>query len=51
MDKNGEEAYIFIPQGTVHNILGPDRLASQKALDPNYFRRKLFDCTTFVWKS
>ncbi len=26
----------LIPQGTVHNNLGPDRLAGPKALDPNY---------------
>ena len=25
-----------IPQGTVDNNLGPDRLAGPKALDPNY---------------
>ena len=25
----------FIPQGTVENNLGPDRLAGPKALDPN----------------
>ena len=28
-----------IPQGTVDNILGPDRLAGPKALDPNYSRQ------------
>ncbi len=29
-----------IPQGTVDNNLGPDRLAGPKALvDPNYFRQ------------
>ena len=27
---------IIIPQGTVHNNLGPDRLTGPKALDPNY---------------
>ncbi len=27
-----------IPQGTVNNNLGPDRLAGPKALDPNYRR-------------
>ncbi len=27
-----------IPQGTVDNNLGPDRLAGTKALDPNYCR-------------
>ncbi len=26
----------LIPQGTVDNNLGPDVLAGQKALDPNY---------------
>ncbi len=29
----------LIPQGTVDNNLGPDRLAGQKALDPNYSRQ------------
>ncbi len=29
----------LIPQGTVDNNLGPDRLAGPKALDPNYFRQ------------
>ncbi len=28
-----------IPQGTVDNNLGPDRLAGPKALDPNYCRQ------------
>ncbi len=28
-----------IPQGTVDNNLGPDRLAGTKALDPNYCRQ------------
>ena len=28
-----------IPQGTVYNNLGPERLAGPKALDPNYFRQ------------
>ena len=28
-----------IPQGTVDNNLGPDRLAGSKALDPNYWRQ------------
>ena len=28
-----------IPQGTVDNKLGPDRLAGPKALDPNYCRQ------------
>ena len=28
-----------IPQGTVDNNLGPDRLAGPKAIDPNYFRQ------------
>ena len=28
-----------IPQGTVYNNLGPDRLAGPKALDPNYCRQ------------
>ena len=27
---------IIIPQGTVGNNLGPDRLEEPKALDPNY---------------
>ncbi len=26
-----------IPEGTVDNNLGPDRLAGPKVLDPNYF--------------
>ena len=29
----------FIPQETVVNNLGPDRLAGSKALDPNYCRQ------------
>ncbi len=29
----------LIPQGTVDNNLGPDRLAGPKALDPNYSRQ------------
>ena len=29
----------LIPQGTVDNNLGPDRLAGPKALDPNYCRQ------------
>ncbi len=29
-----------IPQGTVDNNLGPDRLAGPKALDPNYCRQQ-----------
>ncbi len=28
-----------IPQGTVDNNLGPDRLVGPKALDPNYCRQ------------
>ncbi len=28
-----------IPQGTVDNNLGPDRLAGPKALNPNYYRQ------------
>ena len=28
-----------IPQGTVDDNLGPDRLAGPKALDPNYCRQ------------
>ncbi len=28
-----------IPQGTVDNNLGPDRLAGRRALDPNYCRQ------------
>ena len=28
-----------IPQGTVDNNLGPDRLAGPKAIDPNYSRQ------------
>ena len=33
-------SYIrVIPQGTVDNNLGPDRLADPKALDPNYYRQ------------
>ena len=38
----------IIPQGTVDNILGPDRLAGQKALDPNHVDNQHFDCTIFV---
>ena len=44
------KAIRVIPQGTVDNNLGPDRLAGPKALDPNY-SRQLFDCTTFVLES
>ncbi len=35
------EEYILrvIPQGTVDNILGPDRLAGPKALEPNRCRQ------------
>ena len=34
------QAHIrVIPQGTVDNNLGPDRLADPKALDLNYFRQ------------
>ncbi len=40
----------LIPQGTVDNNLGPDHLAGQKALDPNYADNQHCDCTTFVWK-
>ena len=29
----------IIPQGTVDNNLGPDRLASPKTLDPKYWRQ------------
>ena len=29
----------LIPQGTVDDNLGPDRLAGPKALDPNYCRQ------------
>ena len=29
----------LIPQGTVDNNLGPDRLEDPKALDPNYCRQ------------
>ena len=33
-------SYIqVIPQGTVDNNLGPDRLADRKALDTNYYRK------------
>ncbi len=35
-----------LPQGTVDNNLGPDRLAGTIIAD-----KKPFDCTTFVWKS
>ncbi len=41
----------LIPQETVDNNLGPDRLEGPKALDPNIADNQLFDCTTFVWKS
>ena len=37
-----------IPQGTVYNNLGPDRLAGPKALYPNIADNQPFDCTTFV---
>ena len=30
------QKFRVIPQGTVDNNLGPDRLAGAKALDPNY---------------
>ena len=33
------ELNTLIPQGTVGNNLGPDRLAVPKALDPNYCRQ------------
>ncbi len=33
--------YTIIPQWTVDNNLGPDRLASPKALDPNYCRQPI----------
>ena len=29
----------IIPQGTVDDNLGPDRLEGTKVLDPNYFRQ------------
>ncbi len=36
----GLYTYIrVIPQGTVDNNLGPDRLAGPKAVDPNYCRQ------------
>ena len=31
----------LIPQGTVDNNLGPDRLAGPKVLDPNYCRQPI----------
>ena len=34
--KNKIPTIRVIPQGTVDNNLGPDRLAGPKALDPNY---------------
>ena len=40
--RNGENSKVMIrviPQGTVDNNLGPDRLAGPKALDPNYCRQ------------
>ncbi len=46
-----QQFYLYIirlvPQGTVNNNLGPDRLAGPNALDTN----QPSDCTTFVWKS
>ncbi len=33
------ETLRVIPQGTVDNNLGPDRLVGPKALDPNYCRQ------------
>ena len=30
---------MFLPQGTVDNNLGPDRLVGPMALDPNYCRQ------------
>ncbi len=39
-----------IPQGTIENNLGPDRLAGAKALDP-IADNQPFDCKTIVWKS
>ncbi len=39
-DKNlaseGTKSVRLIPQGTVDNNLGPDRLAGPKGLDPNF---------------
>ena len=40
-----------IPQGTVDNNLGPDRLVGPKALDPTIADNQPFNCMTFVWKS
>ncbi len=37
--KTGPTLIRLIPQGTVDNNLGPDRLEGPKALDPNYCRR------------
>ena len=46
-----DKAYIrVIPQGTVDNNLGPDRLAGLKALDA-IADNQPFDCTAFVCRS
>ena len=37
--KNAFFVMRLIPQGTVDNNLGPDRLAGPKALEPNYCRQ------------
>ncbi len=41
----------FIPQGTVDNNLGPDRLQVPRLQIPTIADNQLFDCTTFVWKT
>ncbi len=38
-----------IPQGTVDNNLGPDRLVGPKALDPNYCRQPTQPTTNCAW--
>ncbi len=39
---------LFIPLGTVDNNLGPVRLGSPKALDPNHCRQPAISLT-IVW--
>ena len=40
-----------IPQGTVDNNQGPERLAGPKALVPTIADNQHLDFTTLVWKS
>ncbi len=41
----------LIPQGTVDNNLGPDRLAGPKDQIPIIADNQPFDCMTIVWKT